>query len=55
MKSTSFHLTPELLKNRVPLNIWKDGKLQLFDPEVRLFETDPERGDFNPAKRLTFV
>ena len=47
MKSTSFLLTPELLKNKVPLNIRKDGKLQLFDPEVRLFETDPEKSDVN--------
>jgi len=43
MKNTSFHLTPKLLKDKVPLNIRKDGKLQLFDPEVRLFETDPEK------------
>ena len=46
MKSTTFYLTPELNENKIPFNIRRDGKLYIYDPTERLFETDPEKGDF---------
>ena len=46
MKTTSFYLSPELERNKVPLNLRRGGKLELFDPNQRLFETDPSKGDF---------
>jgi CubicO group peptidase (beta-lactamase class C family) len=45
MNDTSFYLTPDLVKNKVPLNIRRDGKLEVFDPNERLFETDPGKGN----------
>jgi len=44
MKSTSFYLTPELKENKVPLNVRRDGKPHLLDPNERVFEMDPEKG-----------
>jgi len=43
MKSTTFYLTPELEEEKVPLNVRRDGKLELFDPIERIFETDPDK------------
>ncbi|KAF9533970.1 beta-lactamase/transpeptidase-like protein [Crepidotus variabilis] len=49
MKSTSFYQTPNLQSKRVPLNHLQtdeatgEKKLGLYDPNIRLFETDPKK------------
>jgi hypothetical protein len=57
MKTTTFYLAPAVEKNKVPLNVRKDGKLELYDPNERVFETDPGKGDFDEFSidRVPFV
>jgi len=40
----SFHSTPDLLEKLVALTIRREGKLELYDPNIRIAERDPEKG-----------
>lgn len=40
----SFHSTPDLLERLVALTIRREGKLELYDPNIRVAERDPEKG-----------
>jgi methyl acetate hydrolase len=49
----SFYLTPDLKEKKVAFVLRNEGDLLAVDPNVRLFETDPEKGMCNPCH--TFV
>jgi len=47
----SFYSTPDLLEKLVALTIRREGKVELFDPNIRVAERDPEKGT-SPFPRL---
>ena len=40
----SFYPTPDLMEKLVALTIRKNGKLELYEPNIRVAERDPEKG-----------
>jgi len=42
----SFYPTPDLMEKLVALTIRRNEKIELYDPNIRVGERDPEKGTF---------